>query len=71
MASDVDVDIEKDKRFRILAIRISLTLMLIDRIILIRDFTVRSLRIKPDKWIKLCNSDEIKYLLIEFVTRGI
>ena len=41
------------------------------RISFIKDFTLKSLRVKPDKWNKLCNSDEQKYYLAEFVAGGL
>ena len=40
------------------------------RIIYLKDYTIKTLRIKPDKWTKLCNSDEVKHLLGDFVTTG-
>ena len=40
------------------------------RVLFIRDYTIKTLRIKPDKWVKLCNSDEQKYFLAEFIAAG-
>ena len=40
------------------------------RIIYLKDYTLKTLRIKPDKWSKLCNSDEVKNTLVDFVATG-
>ena len=40
------------------------------RICFIRDYTLKSLRLKQDKWNKLVISDEQRNLLINFVEKG-
>ena len=35
-----------------------------------RDFTLKTLRLKPDKWTKLWASDEQRNVLIKFVDTG-
>ena len=42
----------------------------IEKIIPPRDYTLRSLRLKLDKWTKLWASDELRNVLIKFVESG-
>ena len=67
-----DVDVGRDKRF-IQTSTIPLQPALIEiffRIIFIRDFTIKSLRVKPEKWSKLCSTEEQKFILLDFVEGG-
>jgi hypothetical protein len=43
---------------------------LLSRLVFIRDYTLKSLRLKPDKWTKLCVSEEQKMFLRSFVELG-
>ena len=76
MASDVNVDVEKDKRSALNQLWLFCCLLFlyclfyVFRIIYLKDYTIKTLRIKPDKWAKLCNSDEVKHLLVDFVSTG-
>jgi hypothetical protein len=36
----------------------------------IQDYTLKSLRLKPDKWNKLIISDEQRTFIINFIERG-
>ena len=47
-----------------------LHLTFLHRIIFIRDYTLKSLRLKHDKWNKLIISDEQRTILTNFVERG-
>ena len=41
------------------------------RVIFIRDYTLKSLRLKQDKWNKLVLSDEQRCLLNNFIEKGL
>ena len=67
-----DVDVGRDKRF-IKQTSTNIHTSSYDniyRIIFIRDFTIKSLRVKPEKWSKLCSTEEQKFILLDFVEGG-
>ena len=60
---------DKDKRLKISMLRV--VFIFFSRITFIRDYTLKSLRLKQDKWNKLLISDEQRNTLINFVEKGI
>lgn len=42
-----------------------------DRLDFIQDFTLKALRIKPDKWARMQISDEQRTFITSFVERGL
>ena len=41
-----------------------------DRMDFLRDFILRALRLKPDKWDRMLISDEQRHYIVSFIERG-